>query len=200
MNEHNPTLLVRLWLAWVCFIRVLVDAVFAGQVMRLGRAAPKLPDGSKYAANPPEKAPRFVETSAESPLARQPESASAEAALQLLSVLQREGRFIDFVQQDITSFQDADVGAAARVVQQGCKKALDSLGSIVAIRDEAEGTRVILEAGFAHGAVKLVGNVQGAPPYRGTLRHKGWRAESFELPRLVGDQEPYILAPAEIEL
>jgi hypothetical protein len=114
--------------------------------------------------------------------------------------LQREGRLIDFLQQDIQSFADADVGAAARVVHTGCRKALATLTRVTAIRSEPEGSRVTLDSSVDHGAVKLVGNVQGSGPYTGVLRHKGWRVPEIKLPELVGDQDPKVLAPAEVEL
>jgi hypothetical protein len=122
------------------------------------------------------------------------------SALQLLSLLQREGRFVDFLQQDIASFPDADVGAAARVVHEGCRKALRTHAEIAPVRGEEEGARVQLAAGFDANAVKLVGDVRGEPPYAGVLRHRGWRAKRLELPQVVGSYDAHILAPAEVEL
>jgi hypothetical protein len=175
--------LTRLWFAWVCSFRVLFDARFAARVRTL-RDAPPLPPSPALAAalSPASAAPAPI------------------AALQLLSLLQREGRFVDFLQQDIASFPDSDVGAAARVVHDGCRKALRAHTTIEAVRTEGEGTRVTLEAGFDSDAVKLVGDVKGEPPYAGVLRHRGWRATKVELPTLVGGHDASILAPAEVEL
>jgi hypothetical protein len=114
--------------------------------------------------------------------------------------LQREGRLVDFLQQDIASFPDADVGAAARVVHEGCRKALRDHASIEPVRGEDEGSRVVLAEGFVHDEVKLSGSVGGQPPYAGVLRHRGWRATRLELPKIVGQHDPRILAPAEVEL
>lgn len=171
----------RLWLAWLCFFRVLFDGQFAARVeaARVDRALPPAPAPPL----PPERA------------------ADATApALQLLSLLQREGRLVDFLQQDIASFPDAEVGVAARVVHEGCRRALREHASIEPVRAESEGARVKLEAGFDADAVKLVGDVKGEPPWSGTLRHRGWRASRLELPRLVGDHDARVLAPAEVEL
>ncbi len=121
-------------------------------------------------------------------------------ALQLLSLLQREGRFVDFVQQDIVSFPDADVGAAARVVHDGCRKALAAHATIEPVRTEDEGARVVLPEGFDADAIKLTGGVTGQPPYSGVLRHRGWRATRIELPQVVGGYDARILAAAEVEL
>jgi hypothetical protein len=170
----------RLWLAWLCFFRVLFDGRFAARVQE-ARSAPALP------APPQAPAPvRGADTTM--------------AALQLLSLLQREGRLVDFLQQDIASFPDAEVGVAARVVHEGCRRALREHASIEPVRAETEGARVKLDAGFDADAVKLVGDVRGEPPWSGTLRHRGWRATRLELPRLVGEHDAHVLAPAEVEL
>ena len=125
---------------------------------------------------------------------------SADAALQLLAILQGEGRLIDFVEQDVASFTDAEVGAAARAVHDGCRKALRRLTKLSPIRSEQEGTRLTLADGFAPGEIKLTGNVRGSAPYTGTLRHCGWRATELTLPTAVRAYDATILAPAEVEL
>jgi hypothetical protein len=119
-------------------------------------------------------------------------------ALQLLAILQREGRLVDFLQQNIDTFPDADVGAAARVVHDGCRRTLAKHAKVSAIRSENEGARVTLDAVSAD--VKLVGNVTGSAPYRGVLRHRGWKVEEMTLPIRVGAHDPTVVAPAEIEL
>lgn len=181
---------VRCWLAWVCFFRVLFDGVFAARVRAL-EAAPGAGDEKVERIRPAELEPRGTE------VAQNP--ASNDAALQLLALLQREGRLVDFLQQDVTAFADADIGAAARVVHEGCRKALAAHLEIKPVRDEREGGPVTLDAVDA-SAVKLVGNVSGSAPFRGTLRHRGWRVESVRLPKLVDGYDPRVLAPAEVEL
>lgn len=143
-------------------------------------------------------APSEPATEALPPAPAAPPPARGDEALQLLSLLQREGRFIDFIQQEITAFSDADVGAAARLVHEGCRRALHAHGRIVSVRSEAEGSRLTLERASAD--VKLVGNVAGSAPYRGVLRHRGWRAEQLELPTPVGEHDASLIAPAELEL
>jgi len=171
----------RLLFAWACFFRVLFDGRFAARALAVRDGAP-----APAAALPPVV-----------PLASR---ADETAALQLLSLLQREGRLVDFLQQDIASFPDADVGVAARVVHDGCRKALRAHATLEPVRSEDEGARVTLAAGFDADAVKLVGDVKGEPPYTGVLRHRGWRAKRLELPGLVGDHDAHVLAPAEVEL
>lgn len=122
-------------------------------------------------------------------------------ALQLLALLQRDGRLVDFLQQPIDTFTDAEVGAAARVVHQGCRRGLAALVALEPVRVEAEGARVSVSGGeLAEGAVRLVGAVTGEPPFSGTLRHPGWRARGLRLPQPVTGASPEVLAPAEVEV
>jgi len=177
-TDPDLSFLTRLWFAWLCSFRVLFDGRFAARVWTV-RDAPALPPA-------PARAPsRGTDTT---------------AALQLLSLLQREGRLVDFLQQDIASFADTDVGVAARVVHEGCRKAMRAHAEIEPVRAEAEGAKVSLEAGFDPDTVKLVGDVKGEPPYAGVLRHRGWRAKKLTLPSLVGGHDAHILTPAEVEL
>lgn len=120
--------------------------------------------------------------------------------MQLLSLLQREARLIDFTQENLAGHADADIGAAARVVHEGCAKVLRDYFTIEAVRQEAEGSRVTLPAGFDPASVRLTGNVVGAAPFTGTLSHRGWRAAGVRLPKLSEQHDAAILAPAEVEL
>ena len=167
---------------------------------RLGLAFRVLFDGELAARLvDPEEAERALPAPAvvAPPLAVSKEP-SVDGALQLLSLLQREGRFVDFVQQDVAAFPDADIGAAARVVHEGCRRALHAHARVVSVRSEAEGSPVTLAQASAD--VKLVGNVAGSAPFRGVLRHRGWRVQALSLPKLVGAQDPEVVAPAELEL
>jgi hypothetical protein len=192
-DEPRISFFARLALAWRCFVRVLTDARFAETLLDLPAGSDEPP---RLAPPPPTAAP--ASPSVSSPLAN--EAPVATAALQLLSLLQREGRLVDFLQQDITSFPDADVGAAARVVHEGCRRALRAHARIEPVRAENEGTLVRLDAGFDADKVKLVGDVHGQPPYAGVLRHRGWRAATLELPQIMGGHDAHVLAPAEVEL
>jgi hypothetical protein len=188
-SEQLPVL-TRLWFAWVCLIRVLFDGSFAARVFA-ERSVPALGEGTVNAAQAAE--PRTTSHGGAAP-------APSPQALQLLALLQREGRLIDFLEQDVTAFSDAEVGAAARLVHEGCRKILHRVTSVEPVRTEHEGDNVVLGKDFAPSEVVLVGNVHGAPPYRGTLRHRGWRAAGLTLPEMVGGHDPSVLAPAEVEL
>lgn len=193
MTDPELSVFTRLWFAWVAWFRVLFDGAFAARVRALDStpALPASPAAPALSSRAPEptKAPERA-APAPDPL---------EGALQLLALLQREGRFVDFIQQDISGFGDADIGAAARVVHEGCRRAIASHARIVSVRSEAEGSPVVVESGDGDG-IKLTGEVSGHAPYRGVLRHRGWRIETLKLPERVGPQDPRIVAPAEVEL
>jgi hypothetical protein len=123
-----------------------------------------------------------------------------DAALQLLGLLQREARLIDFVQEDLAGHADADVGAAARLVHEGCRKVLQAHFTLAPIRSEEEGRRLTLPAGFDAAAVRLTGNVVGQAPFTGTLSHRGWRVTDVRLPQRAEHHDAAIVAQAEVEL
>jgi Domain of unknown function (DUF2760). len=126
--------------------------------------------------------------------------ATPDAALQLLGLLQKEARFIDFIKEDIAAFSDADIGVAARVVHEGCNKAINEHFTLAAVRNEQEGSKITLPQGFDAAAVRLTGNIVGAAPFTGTLVHKGWQVTGIRLPKLTAGHNAAIVAPAEVEL
>jgi hypothetical protein len=127
----------------------------------------------------------------------------AEAEIvSFLAILQERGRLVDFLMDDITTYDDAQVGAAARIVNQGCKVALEEHFRIRPIRAESEGSSVTIPARYAADEYRLIGKISGPGPFSGTLLHHGWKAESVNLPRIVRadpDRLPTI-APAEVDL
>lgn len=121
-------------------------------------------------------------------------------ALHLLSLLQREGRLVDFLEEDLKLYDDGQIGAAVRSIQESCQKSLNEYLSLKAVMDEEEGEDVTIEAGFDANAIKLTGNVTGEPPFKGVLQHRGWQISKFSLPALSGSQNSKIIAPAEVEI
>ena len=182
MTRPNPSLLSRLALA----VSVLFQPALAARLrdLRDGVAAPA-PAPSPAPAAPP--APQLRE-------------APHEAALQLLGLLQRDARFIDFIEEDVKAYSDADIGAAARVVHEGCRKVLREHFSIQPLRSETEGSRVTLPEGFDAAAVRVTGNVVGKAPFTGTLSLRGWRVADTRLPKLAAGHDAAIVAQAEVEL
>jgi hypothetical protein len=173
----------KIGLAIKAFFKTLGNAEFAEQIARLVKAealpAPTITDASK-----PSPAP----------------AASPDSALVMLAVLQREARLVDFLQESIASYSDAQIGAAVRDVHRDAGKSLERMFALRPVRSETEGTAVDVAA-KAGASVRLVGNVSGSGPYRGTLRHAGWQATKVELPESHLPAESIrVIAPAEVEL
>jgi uncharacterized protein DUF2760 len=121
------------------------------------------------------------------------------SATEMLALLQRDGRLIDFLMEDITPYADAQVGAAVREVHTGCRKALMQHVTLTPVLDAEEGGRVTVDAADDAARVKVIGNVAGRPPFQGVLRHRGWQAAHVELPPLPPTGRS-IVAPAEVEV
>jgi hypothetical protein len=126
--------------------------------------------------------------------------ATPDSALQLLSLLQNDARFIDFIQENVTAFTDAEIGAAARVVHDGCRKIIHQHFELEPVRKEAENSRLSLPKGFDAASVRLTGNIVGQAPFSGTLVHRGWRVSQVKLPKIAEGHDTRIIAPAEVEL
>jgi hypothetical protein len=122
-----------------------------------------------------------------------------DGALRLLGLLQQEGRLVDFLEEDVSAYDDAQVGAAARGIHAGCRKALHDRIALEPVLARAEGETVEVDAGFDPAAIRLVGQVGGAPPLRGVLRHAGWRVRTVTIPARPG-QDARVIAPAEVEV
>lgn len=175
----------RVILAVIAPWRVLFDGRYAASVKGIDEPPKALPEPTKP------KEPEIKPTEEERDLT---------PALQLLAILQREGRLIDFLQEDLAGASDGDIGAAARVVHDGCKKGIADYLDLAQIRAEEEGDKVELEAGFDAARIKVTGNVVGDPPFKGTLAHHGWVVDKIRLPDLAEGHDPSIVAPAEVEL
>ncbi len=123
------------------------------------------------------------------------------ASLQTLVVLQRKGRLIDFLQENLSEYDDAQIGAAVRSIHSGCKETLSKYIDLKPIFKDEEGKEVTVDEGFDSRAIQLTGNVKGNPPFKGILRHRGWRAVKVQVPQLTSQEEGNnVLAPAEIEI
>jgi hypothetical protein len=194
MSERRLGFWARLgmffWLPW----KVLFDGAAAYRIRLAlrGESAAAQPQ----MAEPPVAAEPVVETP---PVAEAPRPAPSHP-LHLLAILQRDGRLVDFLQEDIAAAADDQVGAAARIVHEGCRKALAQYVTLVPLRDEEEGASITVPAGYDATQLRLSGNVVGSPPFRGTLAHPGWRAAEVRLPELTVEVDPTVIAPAEVEI
>ncbi len=130
-----------------------------------------------------------------------PAPPSEASAIQILSILQRKGRLIDFLLEDLSAYQDAQIGAAVRPIHEGCKEALAEYVTLEPIYQEDEGSPVTVAPGFDANAVRLTGNITGDPPFKGALRHRGWRVARVDLPKQTpAQQKERIVAAAEVEV
>jgi len=225
-SKPPPSFLSRIAIAIGSFFAILGNGRLAADVSRLRDGEPLAADVPPPAPKevrvevpvdrivevrvevPVEKVvEKVVEKRVEGPVEKivektvvEPAAPAGTAALQLLGLLQREARFVDFVQEDVAGYADAEIGAAARVVHEGCRKVLREHFSIAPVRTEAEGSRVTLAAGFDAAAMRLTGNVVGQAPFTGTLGHRGWRVDDVRLPQLTDHKAAAIVAQAEVEL
>jgi len=188
----------RFFLAFLCFFRILFGKKLPPDVRRF---LPAPAEDDKPKALPP------VEREKDKPIEKpveKPKVAVAQhhrdGALALLALLQREGRLVDFLRESLDSYADADIGAAARDVHRGCRKVLEQHLALEPVMPGAEEEKVSVPKGFDPAEVRLIGEVKGEPPFRGTLRHHGWRVVDAKLPTLAEGVDRTVIAPAEVEL
>ena len=170
---------VRLKLAFKTFFSILLRNHIPAEVAEVFRPAP--------AAPAPQEPTAAALTQGDS------------SAAQLLAILQRDGRLIDFLMEDLTTYADAQIGAAVRDVHAGCRQALQQYVTLAPVLDDEEGQPVTVDRGTDAARVKVVGNVAGEPPFRGVLRHRGWRSD----PRgaaAAASPASTVVAPAEVEV
>lgn len=209
----------RVVLAFSCFFRVLFGKPLPAEAAALlpEEARPKeLPEAAPPkeaerrpapAEKPPAEKPPAEQPLAEKPLAEKPaEKPKAAAqhhrdgALALLALLQREGRLVDFLTEAIEDAPDDAIGAAVREVHRGCRKVLEQYLAMEPVMPGEEGAGAQVPKGFDPAEIRLIGEAKGEPPYRGTLRHHGWRVVDAKLPALADGVDRTVLAPAEVEL
>jgi hypothetical protein len=152
-------------------------------------------------ASPVRQAPTVaVASSSRAKEAGRPAEEAFDRAVQMLALLQRDGRLIDFLAENISAYPDTQLGAAVRTIHESCRRALDHYVKLEPILSSEEDQPVTVQAGFDPAAIKLIGNVTGEFPIGGVLRHKGWRVKEVNLPPLQQGSGRTVVAPAEVEL
>src|SRR5262245_57584186 len=189
----------RFILAFVCFFRILFGKQLPPEAQKLlppGEPPKALPEATPAPEKPADKKP--IEK------VEKPKVSTAQyhrdGALALLALLQREGRLVDFLRESLDGASDADIGAAVREVHRGCRKVLEMHLSFEPVMPGAEEEKVSVPKGFDPAEVRLIGEAKGEPPFRGTLRHHGWRVVDAKLPTLADGIDRTVIAPAEVEL
>ena len=180
----------RIVFAFRCFLSILFDSTISDDIARrlLKPAAP--------AQEVPVPAAPAVSRLKEA----EPPSDTLDRAVQMLALLQRDGRLIDFLSENISAYPDAQLGAAVRTIHETCRQALGQYVELEPVLNSEEDQPVTVEADFDPAAVKLVGNVAGELPVRGLLRHKGWRVKELKMPPLPQGAGRFVIAPAEVEV
>jgi Domain of unknown function (DUF2760) len=181
----------RVVIAFRCFFSILFHAEIPNDIAQkvLKRDGP----APQPSAAHPSSISRLKEVESAAPQA-------FDRAIQVLALLQRDGRLIDFLAENISAYPDTQLGAAVRTIHDTCRQVLDRYIKLEPILDSEEDQPVTVQAGFDPAAVKLIGNVAGEPPVRGMLRHKGWRVKQVNLPPLPQAADRMVVAPAEVEL
>ena len=174
-SAEPPSFFARLGMAW----RLIVDGLFAGQVAAGLKALENQPK--------PEESKR-------------PRPQADASGLFVLAAMQREGRLIDFLQQEVAGFSDEEVGGAARIVHTGCRKVLREYFALSPAVEGDEGATMTVPPGFDAQRIRLTGNITGQPPFKGTVKHHGWVAKEVRLPALSDGLDLRVVAPAEIDL
>src|SRR5262249_13830287 len=120
--------LARFGPAWQAFRRTLADAAFADKVNALLNPPP--PEPPKRSAEP----------------------------LRLLTLLQREGRLLDFLLEDVSAATDDQLGAGVRDIHRDAQAAIKKHLVLEPVLSQAEGETVEVPPGFDPSAIRLTGN------------------------------------------
>lgn len=184
-------------LAFIYFFRMLFGRKLPADAVQF------LPEGALPKALPEKTAPPAAEKPVEKPAPKAEDKRvqhHRDGALALLALLQREGRLVDFLREPLDGFADADIGAAARDVHRGCRKVLEQHLAFEPVMPGEEEAKVSVPKGFDPAEIRLIGEAKGEPPFKGTLRHHGWRVVDAKLPTLTEGIDRTVIAPAEVEL
>lgn len=178
----------RISYAWRCFF-----AILSGRRIPQGIALELVTTPTAVAATASSTQPTTEE------VGKEPVE-SFDRAVQMLALLQRDGRLIDFLVEDVAPYPDAQLGAAVRSVHESCRKVLERYVKLEPIIASVEDHPVTVQAGFDPASIKVIGNVAGKPPFRGLLRHRGWRAVEVNLPSFPEGVGRSVVAQAEVEI
>src|SRR5262249_22286272 len=122
------------------------------------------------------------------------------APLRMLAVLQRDGRLLDFLTEDISAATDQQVGFGVRELHKQCQESIKKTLELDRVLNAEQDAKVDVPAGFDPSAIRLTGNVAGNPPFKGVLKHPGWRVKSMKLAAPPEGVDEFVLMPAEVEI
>ena len=191
----------RIVLAFRSFFAILFTGRIPGDIAQAFGYTQSKPQSAAKPSSLAPAARASAPTAPAAPAAKPvPQAQAADGALQILGILQRDSRLIDFLMEDISAYSDDQVGAAVRNLHDQSRESLDRYLSLVPVIDGVEGSFTKIESNDA-STVKLLGNVPAnGKAAGGVLRHRGWRAQRIELPPLPSGQSASVIAPAEVEI
>jgi hypothetical protein len=182
--------LVGVLVVWIAYVAVVTGGDFGKYYEARGLTMRSLRD--------PEFAQKIKALDAPPPPVVPPKPSGEP--LRLLALLQREGRLLDFLLEDVEGYANEQIGAAVRDIHRSCQKAIREHLVLQPVLQGKEGDATEVPPGFDPSAVRLTGNVIGQPPFRGTLLHHGWRVVEIKLAKPPEGQDEFVVQPAEVEL
>lgn len=121
------------------------------------------------------------------------------AAYQILYLLQKEGRLIDMLHENIDDYDDETLGGAFRKLHEDLQELIKERFILEPVLNEEEGNTITLDS-IDPDSVKVSGKVPAEGPFTGELIHKGWRLKECKLPEMVDGWKGDVIAQAEIEI
>jgi len=198
IHEYCPYIFLGLFfivslLLWLCIRFYIVRVIRKLRATDLKNSEETSSKKKVKKSKPPEDVPK-------GPSKQERKKEERFRSLHLIALLQREGRLLDFFNEDLDAFENEQIGAAVRKIHSDCKSAIQKYIGPKPVLEQAEGDTVTIEPGFDPSSIKMTGNVSGKPPFKGVLQHRGWKCSKFELPGLSNVKDPNIIAPAEVEI
>lgn len=184
----------RIWIAFLAFFAALFSRDTSLR-LKLALDQTSLPAPAPSPAAPGPSIPPAVKK-----VVVPPKPAQNDAVM-LLATLQREARLIDFLKEDLSGYSDDQVGAAVREIQRDSSAVIERLFAVRSVLEEPEGSTIDVPAGFDASRFRLTGRLTGEAPFRGILRHHGWKVTRCELPAFTGGASAAnTIIPAEVEI
>ena len=198
IEPNGGTTTMRLIQATKTFFKIVFSKDYAASLKALPQLENELGSLKKQLERQEIEAQLKKEQEKQKKQSKQDELAAGASAL--LTLLQKEARFLDFVQENVDSIDDNRMGAVSRLVHKDLARTFKQYVTLETVLDRNEGELIDIEDGFDTSEIRLSGNVDKEPPFKGTLRHKGWLISHLNLPKKAASSNQSVLLPAEIEV
>ena len=105
----------RVSFAFRCFFSLLFRGKIPQEILQaLSSSTAQTPSAAARASAVPERSGADAS-----------DSDALDRAVQMLALLQRDGRLVDFLEEDVSSYPDGQLGAAVRSIHSSCRQVLD---------------------------------------------------------------------------